>query len=141
MKVLPSDGLSSARRIALGGIALLGLVGCTSITIENDGETVAVIAETSRLIGGAAWLTGKAKEAACSGTDMTFIPSPHPLSDELKKKLMGLDSENQNPGNAGSSQVKEIGALADLVNAVDHLHEAVKGWLGRTTVKLTGKCD
>jgi len=38
------------KRIILSA-AILALAGCTSITVEHNGETVSVIAETSRLLG------------------------------------------------------------------------------------------
>ena len=124
------------RRIMLA-LALLGFMGCASITVVDDGETVGVLAETSRLFGGnATELRKEAEKAACP--DGTFQLSQQSIQPEDLAKLLNKAAANGTP--ASSEAIREIGVFADLVNAVDKLHESVKGWLGRRTVKLNGSC-
>ena len=119
-------------RRSILAVVLSGIVGCTSTTVYQDGNEVSVIVESASLFSDVSTLTEDAKKAACP--DMMFKLSDGKSSAAHAREALPQVASADGP-------LPGIESLTNLINAVDKLHESVKEWLGRTTVKLTGTCD
>ena len=109
-------------------VACAGIMGCTTTTVHQDGDEISVIVETPSLFSDVSALTDAAKAAACPGM-MTF---------ELSGESSAARAWSVLPTTLTTAS---MGSLTNVINAVNKLHESVKGWFGRTTVKLRGTCQ
>ena len=108
------------KSIALISVLSL-LVGCTSRTITQDGDTASVIIETSLPFRSTRDLISEARRIVCQAV---ALPSPE------GGRHLSIEPE-----------IHFFGVTSKFSKSASELHDAVVKWIGKTTVKVNGKCS